>query len=135
MSLVTLSATYGAGGSEVGPALAQRLGVPFVDRLIPSEVAARLAVGLAAARSHDERSSGVLPRLLLSLAPMAQAIGAEAPAAPLSPIGTSARRPSKSSSSWLKAGRPSSSVALVQSSCVMTRGPCMFGWTAPLRRA
>jgi cytidylate kinase len=82
VSLVTLSATYGAGGSEVGPALAQRLDVPFVDRLIPSEVAKRLAVGLAAARSHDERSSGVLPRLLLSLAPMAQAIGAEAPAAP-----------------------------------------------------
>ena len=44
MSLVTLSATYGAGGSEVGPELAKRLGVPFVDRLIPSEVAARLAV-------------------------------------------------------------------------------------------
>jgi cytidylate kinase len=39
MSLVTMSATYGAGGSEVGPKLAERLGVPFVDRLIPSEVA------------------------------------------------------------------------------------------------
>ncbi len=80
VSLVTLSATYGAGGSELGPALAQRLGVPFVDRLIPSEVAARLAIGLAAARSHDDKSSGVISRLLLSLAPMAQAIGAEAPA-------------------------------------------------------
>ena len=43
MSLVTLSATYGAGGSVVGPALAQRLDAPFVDRLIPTEVAARLA--------------------------------------------------------------------------------------------
>jgi cytidylate kinase len=81
VSLVTLSATYGAGGSELGPALAQRLDVPFVDRLIPSEVAARLAVGQAAARSHDEKSSGLIPRLLLSLAPMAQAIGAGAPAA------------------------------------------------------
>jgi cytidylate kinase len=80
MSLVTLSATYGAGGSEVGPALAQRLGVPFVDRLIPSEVAARLAVPLDAALAHDEVSGGVLARLLIILAPIGQAFGAEAPA-------------------------------------------------------
>jgi cytidylate kinase len=81
VTLVTLSATYGAGGSEVGPALADHLGVPFVDRLIPSEVAAHLAVGLSAACSHDERPSGVLARLLTNLAPMAQLLGAEAPAA------------------------------------------------------
>ena len=80
MSLVTLSATYGAGGSKVGPALAQRLDAPFVDRLIPSEVASRLSVPLAAAFAHDEASSGVLTRLLLSLAPIGQAFGAEAPA-------------------------------------------------------
>jgi cytidylate kinase len=30
--LVTVSASYGAGGSVVAPALAQRLGVPFVQR-------------------------------------------------------------------------------------------------------
>jgi cytidylate kinase len=32
---VTLSATYGAGGSVIGPLLARRLGLPFADRLIP----------------------------------------------------------------------------------------------------
>jgi cytidylate kinase len=78
MSLVTLSATYGAGGSEVGPALAQRLGVPFVDRLIPSEVATRLAGPHAATFAHDEVSGGVLARVLTSLAPIGQAFGAEA---------------------------------------------------------
>lgn len=31
--LVTLSAAYGAGGSVVAPALAQRLGVPFLQRV------------------------------------------------------------------------------------------------------
>ena len=31
-SLVTISASYGAGGSVVAPALAQRLGVPFLTR-------------------------------------------------------------------------------------------------------
>jgi cytidylate kinase len=34
--LVTLSATYGAGGSVVAPRLADRLGLPFADRLIPA---------------------------------------------------------------------------------------------------
>lgn len=81
MSLVTVSATYGAGGSEVGPALAQRLGVPFVDRVIPSEVAARLAVRAPAAFAHDEVSGGVMARVLTRLAPIGQAFGAEAPVA------------------------------------------------------
>jgi cytidylate kinase len=34
--LVTVSASYGAGGSVVGPALAERLGVPFLDRATTS---------------------------------------------------------------------------------------------------
>lgn len=81
MSLVTLSASYGAGGSQVGPALAQRLGVPFVDRVIPSEVAARFAVPLDAALSHDEvAASRRLARLLMSLAPIGQAYGVGGPA-------------------------------------------------------
>ena len=33
---VTLSATYGAGGSVVGPLLARRLALPFADRLLPA---------------------------------------------------------------------------------------------------
>jgi cytidylate kinase len=32
MTLVTISASYGAGGSRVAPALARRLGVPFLGR-------------------------------------------------------------------------------------------------------
>ena len=35
--LVTISATYGAGGSVVGPALADRLGLPFLQRVTTSE--------------------------------------------------------------------------------------------------
>ncbi|TVZ04553.1 cytidylate kinase-like family protein [Trebonia kvetii] len=34
--LVTVSASYGAGGSVVGPALAERLGVPFLQRATTS---------------------------------------------------------------------------------------------------
>jgi cytidylate kinase len=80
MSLVTLSATYGAGGSEVGPALAQRLGVPFVDRLIPAQVADGLGVRNDEACAHDEVSQGLVARFLTNLAPAGQAFGTAAPA-------------------------------------------------------
>ena len=43
--IVTISATYGTGGSVIGPQLAQRLGVPFADRLIPARDAPAPAVG------------------------------------------------------------------------------------------
>jgi cytidylate kinase len=79
MSLVTISATYGAGGSVVGPKLAQRLGVPFVDRLIPTEVAERLSVPLADALAHDEACAGRFARVLASLAPTGLALGTHAP--------------------------------------------------------
>src|SRR5690349_21256314 len=55
MHVVTISATYGAGGSVVGPAVAERLGVPFVDRAIPTAVAGRLAISLDEALHPDEQ--------------------------------------------------------------------------------
>lgn len=65
MSLVALSASYGAGGSVIGPALAERLGVPFLDRAIPLAVADRLQVPYDDAAAHDEHvSTGWLERVL-----------------------------------------------------------------------
>jgi cytidylate kinase len=65
MTLVALSAAYGAGGSRVGPALAERLGVPFLDRAIPLAVAEQLRVPLDAAATHDgQTGGGLLERLL-----------------------------------------------------------------------
>jgi cytidylate kinase len=66
MTLVTLSAPYGAGGSQVGPTVAERLGVPFVDRAIPTDVAGRLAVPLHDAIERDESVGSWLTRALLS---------------------------------------------------------------------
>ena len=66
MTLVTLSAPYGAGGSQVGPAVAERLGVPFVDRAIPTTVAERLAVPVADAVERDEAVGSWLSRALLT---------------------------------------------------------------------
>ncbi len=52
--LVVLSASYGAGGSrERAAKLAERLGVPFVDRAIPVAVAAELDVPVDEAEAHD----------------------------------------------------------------------------------
>ena len=42
--LITVSATYGAGGSVVAPALAQRLGLPFLQRVTTTEGEIALAV-------------------------------------------------------------------------------------------
>jgi cytidylate kinase len=78
MTIVTVSAAYGALGSEVGPRLAERLGVPFLDRAIPSEVAQRLAVPLDDASARDESIGGLLSRMAMRLAPMGQAFGATA---------------------------------------------------------
>jgi hypothetical protein len=78
MTLVTLSASYGAGGSHVGPRLADRLGVPFLDRVIPTTVAERLAVPLDDALAHDDAVRSVLERLLMRFAPAAQAFSGAA---------------------------------------------------------
>lgn len=65
MTLVALSASYGAGGSVIGPALAERLGVQFIDRAIPLAVADRLEVSYDDAAAHDEHvSTGWLQRVL-----------------------------------------------------------------------
>jgi cytidylate kinase len=61
--LVALSASYGAGGNVVGPALAERLGVPFVDRAIPVKVAEELQVPFEEADRVEEEGPSWLERL------------------------------------------------------------------------
>ena len=66
--LITVSAAYGAGGSVVAPALAQRLGLPFLQRVTTTEG----QVALAAAPCHerlvaDEAKTTPVHRLLASL--------------------------------------------------------------------
>jgi hypothetical protein len=78
MTVVTLSASYGAGGSQVGPRLADRLSVAFLDRVIPTTVAERLAVPLDDALAHDDAVRSVLERLLMRFAPAAQAFSGAA---------------------------------------------------------
>src|SRR5918994_463111 len=77
MTIVTVSAAYGAGGALVGPKLAERLGVPFLDRALPTEIAERLAIPLDEAFARDESIGGVLSRVAMRLASIGLAFGAE----------------------------------------------------------
>jgi cytidylate kinase len=64
-SLIALSGSYGAGGSRIGPALAERLDVRFLDRAIPAAVAEQLGVPFDDAEAHDEQlSASWLERML-----------------------------------------------------------------------
>lgn len=67
-TVVTISATFGAGGSVIGPAVAERLGVPFVDRAIPYTVAADIGCSLEEALAHDDRAEHGLGRILAGAA-------------------------------------------------------------------
>lgn len=74
--VVTISASYGAGGSVVGPKVAERLGVPFLDRAIPSAVAERLAVPLEEVLAHQQPPTG-LRRLIAAFATVPNLSGAD----------------------------------------------------------
>jgi len=67
MGTVTIAATYGAGGSVVARDVADRLGLPLVDRAIPLSVAQQLTSPLGAALADDEQpeANGVVTRTLL----------------------------------------------------------------------
>lgn len=70
--LVTISASYGTGGSVIGPRLAQRLGVPFVDRAIPVAVAERLEIGVEEAVAREDVPPATFGRWLTQFAPAVQ---------------------------------------------------------------
>ena len=65
--LITISAAYGAGGSVVAPAVAERLGVPFIDRATgrPADLVA--PSGRSEALSAEEAGATPVHRLLGSL--------------------------------------------------------------------
>jgi cytidylate kinase len=79
MTLVTLSAPYGAGGSQVGPLVAEELGVPFVDRAVPTRVAERLAMPVERALRSDQSVGGWLARSSIWLGHIGSALSAVPP--------------------------------------------------------
>jgi len=66
--VVAISGAYGAGGTVVGPVVAGRLGLPFLDHAIPGEVADALQTPVPAAADHDDRSEAGMERLIAAMA-------------------------------------------------------------------
>jgi MFS family permease len=65
--VVTISATFGSGGTEVGPAVARRLGLPFLDRTVPFRVAELLGMSPGDVLAHDQQVQGVMIRSLVNM--------------------------------------------------------------------
>jgi cytidylate kinase len=79
---VTISAGYGTGGSTIAPLVAERLGLPLLDRAISSDVAAQLHVTAQEAEGGAFKRS-LVGRFLGVLAPLAGGVlGAGTDAAP-----------------------------------------------------
>jgi cytidylate kinase len=72
-AVVTLAALYGAGGSVIGPRVAERLGVAFLDRAIPASVAERAGVTEQAVDAVAEREQSRIDRVTSTLARVANA--------------------------------------------------------------
>ena len=83
MGVVTVSASFGAGGADIAPAVAERLGLPFHDRAIPALVAGRLGVPVAEAEANDETIARGLWRLITSLGSMPDPVGGVLPTSTL----------------------------------------------------
>lgn len=56
--LITVSATYGTGGSLIAPRLAETLGLPFVDRLISADMSQDAARQQRVTEQQQSHSSG-----------------------------------------------------------------------------
>jgi cytidylate kinase len=73
--VVTIAALYGAGESVVGPGVAERLGVPLLDRRISEEVARKAGVSQDAVAQVDEQPQTWRRRLLSSLGRLSTVAG------------------------------------------------------------
>ena len=78
--VLTLSATYGAGGSVVGPKLAERLQLPFYDRLTHGPET-RSSESIQERLTEEERSQAPPGRLAVSLSHLSGALGIPVPGA------------------------------------------------------
>src|ERR1700738_3285854 len=78
--VITLSASFGAGGGVVGPRLAERFGLPFADRLIPAT--SLTAPGLGGEHlSQAERQQSARASFLARLGQLTGGMGMPVPTA------------------------------------------------------
>lgn len=68
--IITISASYGAGGSALGPRVAATLGARFVDRAISVAVADELGISVEEAAAIEEDTSSRLWASFAALSPL-----------------------------------------------------------------
>ncbi len=73
--VVTISASYGAGGTIVGPQLADRLDLPFLERILSPAVVR----GSSRGGPSDDRPERLINRIVDALAGMPLVLGARTP--------------------------------------------------------
>jgi cytidylate kinase len=73
--VVTISASFGAGGTVVGPQVADRLGLPFLERILSPA----LVPGSSRGDAADERPERLISRIVDALAGMPLVLGASTP--------------------------------------------------------
>jgi cytidylate kinase len=71
VGVVTISAPYGARGHEIASAVAERLGLPLLDRAIPAAVARQLDISDEEAQELDERAPSLWERFMSAFANVA----------------------------------------------------------------
>jgi cytidylate kinase len=78
-AVVTLAALYGAGGSVVGPRVAERLGVSFLDREIPQAVAKETGLTAEGVAEIDDEPRSVTQRVLSTIGRAGTVAASEGP--------------------------------------------------------
>jgi Cytidylate kinase-like family len=68
MPVITIGREFGAGGETVGRLVAERLKIDYLDSKIVDEVARRLKFGAEVVENYDEKTGGLLDRILRQLA-------------------------------------------------------------------
>jgi cytidylate kinase len=73
--VVTISASFGAGGTVVGPQVADRLGLPFLERILSPA----MVRGASRGEASEERPERLISRIVDALAGMPFVLGASTP--------------------------------------------------------
>ncbi len=79
MRAITISREYGSGGGEIAARLAKHLGWQLIDHEIVERVAGEMGTSIQAAEAYDERTDGILTRVINNLQFMEPAYMANAP--------------------------------------------------------
>lgn len=77
--VVTISASYGAGGSVIGPSVADILGLAFLDRIVHRQPG---GTSTGEAAGEEERTSGLMERVVTTFANLPGAFGPGSPPVP-----------------------------------------------------